>query len=415
MSTAEVDPDAGRQLRYLAAAMVLAMTTWFAAAAVLTELRLEFSLTRTEGAWLTIAVQLGFVAGALGSAIFNLADLVPPRRLVLFGSIIAAAANLSLLIAPGFGSALAGRAITGAGLALVYPPALKATATWFRTRRGFALGVMVGALTLGSALPHLITAVGGFRWEATIVATSGATIVGGLIAEFIARDGPYPFGRAKFEPSRIVEVFRHRELRLATLGYFGHMWELYAMWSWFGVFYRDLLLARGHDDPTRLAALATFAVIGSGAIGSWLGGLVSDRFGREAAASSAMALSGSVALFVGFLIDAPPGVVLGLGMFWGFWVVADSAQFSTIVSETADDASVGTALTTQLASGFVLTVFTIFLVPVIEGSHGWGWAFLALAPGPVVGTLAMARLWQLRAPETPAAHAPAQVFVSPFF
>jgi MFS family permease len=407
--------EQNRQLSYLAVAMVLAMTTWFAAAAVLAQLRVEFQLSRTEGSWLTIAVQLGFVAGALASAVFNVADLVPPRRLVLIGSTLAAVANLSLLVAPDYTTALAGRAITGAGLALVYPPALKATATWFRDRRGFALGVMVGALTLGSALPHLVTALGGFSWQSTIIVTSVATVAGGLIAEYLATDGPYPFGRASFETRRVLVVFRNRELRLATLGYFGHMWELYAMWSWFGVFYRDLLAGQGNQDPARLAALATFAVIGAGAAGSWLGGVVSDRFGRETAASSAMALSGSVALFIGFLSDAPPAVVLGLGVFWGFWVVADSAQFSTIVSETADDESVGTALTTQLAAGFVLTIFTIFLVPVIEGAHGWGWAFLVLAPGPAVGTYAMARLWRIRRPESPARPETAEVFVSPFF
>jgi MFS family permease len=407
--------DPTLQLGILAVAMVLAMTTWFAAAAVLAQLRVEFDLSRTEGSWLTITVQLGFVVGAIASAVFNVADLVAPRRLVLLGSLLAAVANLSLLVAPDYGTALAGRALTGAGLALVYPPALKATATWFRDRRGFALGVMVGALTLGSALPHLVTAMGGFSWESTIVVTSIATVMGGLIAEFVARDGPYPFGRASFQARRVLVVFTDRELRLATLGYFGHMWELYAMWSWFGVFYRDVLAGRGYEDPTRLAALATFAVIGSGALGSWLGGIVSDRFGRETAASSAMALSGSVALFIGFLVDAPPAVVLGLGMFWGFWVVADSAQFSTIVSETADNDSVGTALTTQLAAGFVLTIFTIFLVPVIEGAHGWGWAFLALAPGPIVGTIAMSRLWRLRQPKVAVIRASPEVFVSPFF
>ncbi len=415
MMAGAVRSDQNRQLGYLAVAMVLAMTTWFAAAAVLAQLRVEFQLTRTEGSWLTIAVQLGFVVGALASAVFNIADLVAPRRLVLMGAILAAIANLSLLVAPDYTTALAGRAVTGAGLALVYPPALKATATWFRDRRGFALGVMVGALTLGSALPPLITAAGGFSWQSTIIVTSVATVVGGLIAEYVAADGPYPFGRASFEAKRVLIVFRNRELRLATLGYFGHMWELYAMWSWFGIFYRDLLAGRGNGDPDSIAALATFAVIGAGAAGSWIGGVVSDRFGRETAAGSAMALSGSLALFIGFLTDAPPLLVLLLGMFWGFWVVADSAQFSTIVSETADDESVGTALTTQLAAGFVLTIFTIFLVPVIEDAHGWGWAFLTLAPGPIVGTYAMARLWRIRRPDPPARPIAADVFVSPFF
>jgi len=371
--------------------MVLSMTTWFAAAAVLTELRAEFDLSRVGGSWLTIAVQIGFVLGAVVSSVSNLADLIAPRRLVLIGAVFAAVANLSLLIAPNAALALVGRGFTGAGLALVYPPALN------RSGRGVALGVMVGALTLGSALPHLVSALGGVGWRATIVATSVLTLIGGLIADRGARDGPYPFGRAEFDRRRILSVFTDRRLRLATLGYFGHMWELYAMWSWFGVFYLDLLERRGTSDAARWASLAAFLVIGAGALGSWVGGRISDRKGREWAAGSAMTFSGFIAVFIGFLVDAPPILVLASGVFWGFWVVADSAQFSTIVSEIADQESVGTALTTQLASGFVLTVLTIFLVPVIEGHWGWGWAFLLLAPGPAAGTWAMVRLRSLNA------------------
>ena len=387
--------------------MVLSMTTWFAAAAVLSELRAEFDLSRVGGSWLTIAVQIGFVLGAVVSSVFNVADLIAPRRLVLIGAVFAATANLSLLIAPNAAAALVGRGFTGAGLALVYPPALKASATWFRSGRGVALGVMVGALTLGSALPHLVSALGGVGWRATIVATSVLTVLGGLIADRGARDGPHPFGRAEFDRRRILTVFTDRRLRLATLGYFGHMWELYAMWSWFGVFYLDLLERRGTADATRWASVATFLVIGAGTLGSWLGGRISDRKGREWAAGSAMTFSGFIAVFIGFLVDAPPILVVVLGVFWGFWVIADSAQFSTIVSEIADQESVGTALTTQLASGFVLTVLTIFLVPVIEGRWGWGWAFLLLAPGPVAGTWAMVRLSSLNAayPDTTPASA----------
>jgi len=398
--------EANGQLAVLAVAMVLAMTTWFAAAAVIGELREEFDLTRTSGAWLTIAVQIGFVVGAVASAALNLADLVPSRRLVLVGALVAATANLTLLVAPTLPVAIAGRAATGAGLALVYPPALKAAAVWFLDRRGLALGVMVGALTVGSALPHLVAALGGIGWEATIVVTSVTTVAGGLVAEFVARDGPYPFRRGDFDVRRVLVVVRNRDLRLATLGYFGHMWELYAMWSWFAVFYSDALERRGFDNATQVASVVTFAVIGVGGLGSIAGGLVSDRWGREVAAGSALTVSGAVAVFIGFVIDAHPVLIAAAGLVWGFAVVADSAQFSTIVSERADEASVGTALTTQLASGFVLTVFTIFLVPVVEEAYGWGWAFLLLAPGPALGAWAM---YRLRAPDRRSAIAPSQV------
>ncbi|MEM7140927.1 MAG: MFS transporter [Actinomycetota bacterium] len=394
------EPSARSQLTLLAVGLVFAMTTWFAAAAVIGELRAEFDLSTTGGAWLTIAVQLGFVIGALVSAVANLADRVPPRRLVLIGATVAAVANLSLLVADGLFEAALGRALTGAGLALVYPAALKAASTWFVQGRGVALGVMVGALTVGSAVPHLVSGVGGVDWRGTVVATSVLTVAGGLLTDRRGVDGPYSFSRGAFDPRRALRVATDRELRLATLGYFGHMWELYAMWAWFGLFYADVLERGGVADADRWASLATFAVIAVGALGSVAAGRMSDRRDRETAAGVALVTSAVMAASIGFAVDAPPLLVLALGLVWGFAVVADSAQFSTIVSEVARPDDVGTALTTQLASGFVLTVFTIFLVPEVQARLGWGVAFLALAPGPIMGAVAMHALRRGRTPAT---------------
>ncbi len=386
----EVDGARWRQLTILAGAMVLAMTTWFSTAAVLPQLRDELTLSTNQSSFLAIAVQIGFVAGALVSAIFSLADRIPPRRLILFGSLGAAAANALLLLAPGFALALTGRFLVGVFLAGVYPPALKAMSAWFIAGRGLALGVMVGALTVGSAIPHLIRSFGSPDWQVVIIITSLATVVGGGVAEFVARDGPHSFPAAQFSVRQVGAVLGDRRVMLASLGYFGHMWELYAMWAWIGVF-----MASTIEDPER-AALATFAIIGAGAGGSVVGGLISDRFGRTTAAGLAMAASGAVAAFIGFLVDQPAMAVIA-GLFWGFWVVADSAQFSTIVTEVADQRYVGTALTVQLALGFILTVFTIFLVPFVEQRAGWGWAFAILVPGPAVGVLAMRVLRQTQA------------------
>jgi len=406
------DPRRWGQLAVLAAAMVLAMSTWFSTAAVLPQLRARWELSTVAGSWLTIAVQVGFVGGALLSAVLTLADRLRPRRLVLFGALGAAVANALILAAPGPGWALVGRFAVGACLAGVYPPALKAMSSWFRHRRGLALGVMVGALTLGSALPHLIRSLGSPPWQGVIVATSLLTAAGGLLAEFGADDGPYLLPSAPFDSRQIGRIVTDRRLRLASAGYFGHMWELYAMWAWFGAFSAELL----RDRPS-LAALLTFLVIGAGAPGSVLGGLISDRVTRTGAAGLAMAASGLAAAVVGFLVDAPPAVAIALSLWWGFWVVADSAQFSTIVTEQADQRYVGTALTLQLAAGFVLTVFTIFLVPVVREAGGWGAAFLLLVPGPLLGIWAMRRLGGLppREPVAPTVSAPAPVFVSPFF
>jgi MFS family permease len=387
-------PGRWRALATLAFAMVLSMATWFSAAAVLPQLRDEWSLSSSSASWLTIAVQLGFVAGAVTSAALNLADRVAPRRLILVGSVAAAAANLGLLVASGAPGAIACRFASGAALALVYPPALKAMATWFRAGRGTALGILVGALTLGSALPHLVNGVGGVAWESVIVATTVLTATGGVIAGVAFHEGPFGFPRAVFDPRQIGRLVHDRPVRLASLGYFGHMWELYAMWAWFAAFAADTL-ARHDVDSSSAASLLTFAVIGVGALGCWIGGVAGDRWGRTRTTALAMGVSGSCALAIGALRGGPLVVVVLVALVWGFSVVADSAQFSTIVTEVCDQQYVGTAVTMQLAVGFVLTVTTIWLVPVIRDGAGWTWAFVLLVPGPVLGVVAMLRLRSL--------------------
>ena len=368
------------------------MTTWFSTSAVLPQLREDWDLSTNAASLLIIAVQIGFVVGAVVSAGLNLADVVPPRRLILYGTVGAALANLGLLATGGAGQALPLRFATGAFLAGVYPPALKAMSTWFRAGRGTALGVMVGALTLGSAVPHLVNGVGGLDWQIVIVVTSALTLLGGLVAEVVAQDGPFEFPRAVFDRRQAAVAWRNRGVRLATLGYFGHMWELYAMWAWFAAFFADTLVDDGIDDPQSGAALATFAVIGIGSIGCWVGGILGDRWGRTRSTSLAMAISGVCAVTIGLVRSGPVALVVVVGLVWGFWVVADSAQFSTIVTEVCDQRYVGTAVTLQLAAGFVLTVVTIWLVPFVRDHTSWTWAFALLAPGPFLGILAMRRL-----------------------
>lgn len=401
------DATQRRQLAVLAVALVFAMSTWFSTAAVLGQLRADWELSRNAASWLTIAVQLGFVVGAVASSLTNLADRIPPRRLILIGAAGAAVCNAGVVVADAYGTALALRFCTGAFLAGVYPPALKAMSSWYVKGRGFALGVMVGALTLGSALPHLINGLGGLDWEPTLLVASAITLAGGVVAEVFGSDGPHLAVGARFDRMQVGRILRNRDFQLASAGYFGHMWELYAMWSWIAAFYGDAF-----DGSSRSASLAAFGVIGIGAAGSVYAGLVSDRRSRCEAAGLAMRWSGTVAVAMGFLLDAPTPIVVGAGLVWGFWVVADSAQFSTIVTEVSDRSYVGTALTMQLAIGFVLTVFTIFLVPVIRDAHGWGWAFLLLAPGPIVGMWAM-RTLESRMRGRPAP--PSVPVVSPFF
>jgi MFS family permease len=378
--------ERSRALALLAASLVLSMTTWFSASAVVPQLRAEWSLSSTGAAWLTIAVQLGFVAGALVSSVLNVADVFSPRSVILAGATGAAAVNALLAAVDGAGLGIPLRLATGFFLAGVYPPALKLMATWFRSGRGLALGTIVGALTLGSALPHLVNGLGGLDWRTVIYATSALTVLGGLVARFCVDDGPFPFPTAVFDPHQARFVFANRGVRLASLGYFGHMWELYAMWAWFVVFFRAV------HGPGAGAAYATFAVIGVGALGCVVGGVLGDRWGRPQTTAAMMVASGTCAVVVGLAAQWSAWLALAVGLVWGFTVVADSAQFSTIVTEFADQAYVGTALTLQLAVGFTLTVATIWLIPVLEHDVGWKWAFAFLAPGPLVGTLAMLRL-----------------------
>ena len=390
-------PGCWHALAILALAMVLGMGTWFSATAVVPQLRALWELTPFQSAALTMAVQLGFIIGALASALLNLADAIQPRRLFLYGCLAAAGANALLLCSPDITLVLVLRVLTGISLAAVYPPAMKAMATWFRVHRGTALGVMVGALTVGSASPYLVNGLGGLDWRVVVAGTSLMTLAGGLIAVGLGRDGPYPFPRAVFNPRMAWQVFRDKGTLYPCLGYFGHMWELYAMWTWFSVFLLATLELHGVEDAARLAALGTFAVIAAGAPGCWLGGVIGDRLGRGRATVLALAVSGSCALAIGFAYPLSVTAVMLIGLVWGFWVVADSAQFSTAVTEAGRQDYIGTALTMQLALGFSLTIPTIWLIPMMQGWLGWEGAFALLALGPLFGVPAMLRFSRLQA------------------
>ena len=382
-----------RALALLGIALFLGMTTWFSASAVIPQLRSLWDLTDSSAAWLTISVQLGFVVGALLSSLFNVADLVALRKVMLVGATGAAAANAGLLAADSAAVAIPMRFATGFFLAGVYPPAFKLMATWTRRARGTALGLLAGAISVGSATPHLVNALGGLDWRLVVTMTSALTLLGGTTA-YALREGPFPFARATFDPRQVGKVLGNRGVRLASLGYFGHMWELFAMWAWLVAFFTAKLESSG-STSTSAAPLATFAVIAIGAAGCWVGGILGDRWGRTRTTALMMALSALCALTIGLLFEGPPWLVLAVALAWGFTVIADSAQFSTMVTELADQAYVGTALTLQLALGFTLTVATIWLIPGLENVLTWRWAFAALAPGPVLGAVAMLRLRSL--------------------
>jgi MFS family permease len=369
---------------------VLSISPTFSATAVLPQLKLEWGVSSSTGSWLTIALQLGFVVGALLSSIVNLPDLISAARVMFVSSVGMALVNGLLAGVDTVGPAIALRFATGLFAAGIYPPGFKLMATWFQRGRGMALGVLAGAIAVATALPHLINGLGGLDWRAVVLVTSALTLMGGWIAGFLVGEGPFPFPQATFDPRQARRTLANRGVRLASFGYFGHMWELFAMWAWFHVFFATV----GGVGP-RTSAFATFAVIGVGGLGCIAGGILGDRWGRTRTTAAAMSISATCALIIGFLADASPMVVLVIGLVWGATVIADSAQFSTMVTELADQAYVGTALTIQLALGFTITVATIWLIPIVEAAHGWGWAFALLAPGPILGTVAMLRLKSL--------------------
>jgi MFS family permease len=369
------------------------MSTWFSATAVVPQLDDVWALSSTTKAWLTIAVQVGFVVGAVVSALLNVADRVRPQLLMLGGCVGASLANVALVWAGGPEVGVPLRFLTGFFMAGVYPPAFKLVSTWFQRSRGTALGVLAGAIILGNAMPHLVNGFGGVGWESVVIATSVLSALGGAAA-ITVRDGPFPFPTSVFDPRQIGKVFANRGVRLASIGYFGHMWELFAMYAWFQVFFSDQLATRGAEALPE-AAFVTFAVIAVGSLGSLFAGVLADRWGRTNTTSLMLAVSGLCSLGIGLLFDGPTWPVVVVGLVWGFTVVADSAQFSAIVTETADQSYVGTALTMQVAVGFTITVATIWLIPILETAVTWRWAFAILAIGPLVGIVAMLRLKRL--------------------
>ena len=379
-------------LAVVSLAQFLGMTLWFSATAVTPLLIEEFDIAPNRAAWLTMAVQAGFVAGTLASALSNVADILNARVLMLIGSIAGAAANAAVLVAPGGTAVIALRFLTGASLALVYPPAMKIAAGWFRDGRGFALGLLIGALTLGKAFPHLLTALFGVEWRAPMLLASGLAVAGGILVVLIVRDGPFVAPTAPFDPHAIRKVLASRGARLATLGYLGHMWELYAMWTWVAVFATASFAASGVPRASSAGSIAAFAAIGSGAVGCALAGFIADRIGRARVAMWAMLCSAACAALTLVVYGRSPWLLYALIVVWGFSVVADSAQFSALVSEHAPRDHVGTALTLQTCVGFLLTIVTIDLLPRVAAAASWQWASLLLVPGPLLGAWAMKRL-----------------------
>lgn len=378
-------PGQRRALVLIASAQLLALSLWFSASAVSSSLKEAWELSDAQIPWLTLTVQIGFVVGAVVSALANLADRIPARHLFAGAAVLGALVNGSLLLLGSgvFSIVVVVRFLTGVALAGVYPSGMKAVAGWFRESRGTALGVLIGALTVGSALPHLIRGLG-VDWRLVLASASLLAVAGSLMM-LAAGDGPYEVGTSSFSWSHVRSIVSNRGFRLATVGYLGHMWELYAAWTWVAAYVAA-------SSFTRSASVAAFGMIAVGGFGSWIAGRLADARGRTVAAGGSMVISGSAAALTAVVFSAPDWVLMTVLLIWGLTIVSDSAQFSAIVTEVVDPGVRGTALTLQTAVGFLLTLVTIWLVPNIAEATSWRWSFLVLVPGPIVGTIAMVKL-----------------------
>ena len=380
----------------LAISALLAMGLWFSASAVLPQLTEEWGLSDAQKAWMTMSVQIGFVIGALLSAISNLSDRISVRKLFTISTLSAALFNVAIpLLNPTSEIAIFLRFMTGMSLAGVYPPGMKLMATWCKEDLGLGIGILVGAITIGSALPHLLNAIpilgaeGIPEWKNVLYFSSALALIGAVLGRFFLKTGPYLRQTAPFDWRYVSKALSDRPTRLANFGYLGHMWELYAMWTWFPLFLIISFRSAGWSEQS--ARLVGCGVIAIGGLGSILAGKFADRFGRTKITSWSMVISGSCALTIGFFFSNPLLLTL-IALIWGFTIVADSAQFSAAVSELSDPRYVGTALALQTSMGFLLTMITIRMIPWLSELIGWNYVFAMLALGPAFGTWSMLKL-----------------------
>ncbi len=364
---------------------------WFASNAILGDLQKQWRLGDASLSHMTSSVQFGFIIGTLIFAFFTVADRYSPRKVYFACSLLGALANLGLyLLADGLTTLMIFRFMTGFFLAGIYPVGMKIAAGWYRQGLGLALGWLVGALVVGTAFPHLIKSLNrSLPWETVILSVSIISAVGGCLMWLLVPDGPYLVKGTRFSSKAFGIIFRSRDLRSASFGYFGHMWELYTVWAFIPL----LLSHYAHTSSLALNVSGwSFFVIAIGSLGCIVGGLLSKKFGSATVAFFQLLSSGICCLLTPLMFHAPPAVFLGFLIFWGIVVVGDSPQFSALTAQTAPRDLVGSALTIVTSIGFAITILSIQFTNFLAGWLNIQIVLLFLVIGPIVGLI---YLWPL--------------------
>lgn len=392
LQSVTVLPGKARSLLILLLCEIGAMAVWFSSVSVVATIQRTQVIPALDQALLTSSVQCGFVVGTIISALLSLADRYDPRRLFMASALTAALATGLLAVLPPVGFAVfLLRFITGMCMAGVYPVGMRLAVTWAQRDMGLLIGMLVAGLTFGSASPHLLAALGGIEWRAIYAAAAACAALSGIGILFCGL-GPNMARSSRIDFNCMAQAWRNPAIRLANLGYLGHMWELYAMWAWLAAFLAASFTAAGMERADHFASLWTFTAIAVGAAGAAGGGWLADRFGRTTLTIAAMATSSACALLIAFLFGLTPWLVVVVALIWGVSVIADSAQFSASVAELGEASMTGTLLTVQTCAGFLLTLVSIHLVPEVVAWMGWRAGFCMLAIGPALGCIAMYRL-----------------------
>ncbi|MBI2282897.1 MAG: MFS transporter [Bacteroidetes bacterium] len=381
-------------LPFIVAAQFACTSVWFAGNAVINDIIRYFALSTEVLGHLVSAVQLGFITGTLLFAVFTVSDRFSPSRVFVVCALAAALCNLSVFVAEGFSSLMLARFATGFFLAGIYPVGMKIAADHHQQGLGTALGWLVGALVLGTAFPHLVHVYpAGFSWKWVIAISALLSVTGAWIIGLFVPDGPYRSRSNGFDPAVLLKIFRNADFRSAALGYFGHMWELYAFWAFVPSVFHTYFSVH-NDQGNEPVALLSFLVIAIGAPACVMGGYLSRRWGSARTAFLALLISASCCLLSPFFFQLPFPVFLLLMLVWGMSVVADSPQFSTLVAGSISPEVRGTALTITNSIGFTITILSIETLNYLRDDLPSRYLYLLLAAGPLLGMLAMKR--QLR-------------------